>query len=316
MENDIVRILELKSEDPLIKSTQKLLRLLAKKETKEKINEQIQIIKQQLDKTTEKGHHRVKEIYDNQKIDEEKLEFALKLINKDKETYEELEKIKKEYRREKIKIDLDEIIKNIENMIEQLNKVSEKLKENEKSEPQKTLIDKIKNKLKKEKQEDTDSIFNDIIEILEKSKKALSHENISENYFIIKDEYYKQQQMKETIDRLYKKCTIKDSKNLNDIINEIIEKANNIIKNIENQIKRINNEPTPLEQYDKRLVEYVYNKQKNYISHSIDHSETNQEYKNILTILKLIKEIEKGNENIVIPEPKKEEKTQERRKIR
>ena len=316
MENNIINILESKSEDPLIKNTQRLLKLISKKESKEKIEAQINIIKKQLDAITENTHHRVKEIYNNKKIDEEKLDFALKLINKDKETYEELEEIKREYRKEKIKIDLEEIIKNIQNMIDNLNKKAEKLSEYKKQESKKSIFKKFKNKIKKEKDEESEQFFNSIIEILEKSKEPSTQDIVSENFFIIKDEYYKQQQMKETIDRLYKKCRIKDSEYIEEIINEINKKASNILKNVENQIKRINNEPTSLKQHDKRLVEYVYNKQKNYITHSIDHSETNQTYKNILTILKLITELEKGNKNIVIPQPKKDECTQEKRKIR
>ena len=294
MENlDILKILESKSEDSLIKDTKILLKQLVKQEDTQ---EQIEQLKNDLDKLTENSYHRIKEIYQNRTIDEEKLDFALKLINKDKATYQELEEIKRNYKRQQKLKDLEELKNNTKNTCQELELAINSVKITKEKKKKQTLIKRIKNKIKKnDKEDEKKEQLEKIMQILIDSREPKNMEELSEKYFDLKEEYFTKVQMKQTIDILFKNCREGNTSELQELKKQLRIKTTTVIENIERDIEKLKKENTVIKQYDKRLVEYVYNKQRNYISHSIDHStEANQMYINILTILKLINELEKG----------------------
>ena len=101
METDILEILESKSEEPFIKNTKKLIREMIKIQEANDLHKQKEEVKTEINKLLEKKFPRVKEIYNNGQIDEEKLDFALKLINKNKDLFNQINELKKKKEQEK-----------------------------------------------------------------------------------------------------------------------------------------------------------------------------------------------------------------------
>lgn len=284
MEKDILEILENKSDAPFIISSRKLIKQIAKKSSQEEIETILEETKKEIDKLLETKYHRVKEIYNNGKIDEEKLEFALKIINKDEQIYKQIEELKTKKDREKKIKDLLEIKEHIKNTINELSikieRISSKQQKNEKT----SIIKKILKK-KPEKDEQTEQL-QEIINVIEQSKTIYENKELKESYLV-------KESIHEAIDMLYEKCKAKDLKGLQQISITLQKKYKKVIENIDADLNKLKNTTEKPKEYDERLIEYVYNKQKNYITQSIDHSENNKMYTHLLTILKLINELDK-----------------------
>ena len=81
--------------------------------------------------------------------------------------------------------------------------------------------------------------------------------------------------MKETIDRLHKKCELKELEEIENKGKILIEKYEKILKTIEKDLEKETKEYKEkiklTNNYDKRLVEYTFNKKNNYITLAIDH---------------------------------------------
>ena len=289
MEKDILEILENKSEEAFITSSKKLIKKLSKNENQEEIEKTKNEVKEEINKLLETKFHRIREIYNNGIIDEEKLEFALRLINKDEKIYNEITELKHKKEREKKIKDLAEIKENIlkttNDLRVKIEKINSKQQKNEKT----SIIKKIIGK--KEPKDELGEQLQEIINVIENSKQISENKELKESYLI-------KESIHEVIDILYKKCKIKDIEGLQQISITLQKQYKKVLESIDTDLNKLKNTTVQPKQYDERLVEYVYNKQKNYITQSIDHSEKNQMYTHLLTILKLINDIEKKNKRI------------------
>jgi len=287
MEKDILEILENTSDDPFITSSKKLIKKLSKENSEEEMIKAKNEAKETIDKLLENKFPRVKEIYSNGKIDEKKLDFALRLINNDEELYKQIEEIKaKKDRKQKIE-DLTELKEHIQNTINNLRVKIERINANQTNEKP-SLIKKI---IGKEQTKEDNNKLDEIIKVIEDSKSISENKELKENYLV-------REKIHETIDILYKKCKIKDIEGLQQIGITLQKQYKQVLEDIDNDLNKLKNTVVPQKEYDERLVEYVYEKPKNYVSQSIDHSKNNPMFTHLLTILKLINDIEKKNKRI------------------
>lgn len=287
MEKDILEILENTSDDPFITSSKKLIKKLSKENSEEEMIKAKNEAKEAIDKLLENKFPRVKEIYSNGKIDEKKLDFALRLINNDEELYKQIEEIKaKKDRKQKIE-DLTELKEHIQNTINNLRVKIERINANQTNEKP-SLIKKI---IGKEQTKEDNNKLDEIIKVIEDSKSISENKELKENYLV-------REKIHETIDILYKKCKIKDIEGLQQIGITLQKQYKQVLEDIDNDLNKLKNTVVPQKEYDERLVEYVYEKPKNYVSQSIDHSKNNPMFTHLLTILKLINDIEKKNKRI------------------
>ena len=284
MEKDILEILENTSDDPFITSSKKLIKKLSKENSEEEMIKAKNEAKEAIDKLLENKFPRVKEIYSNGKIDEKKLDFALRLINNDEELYKQIKEIKAKKEREKKIKDLAEIkenmLKTTNDLRVKIEKINSKQQKNEKT----SIIKKIIGK--KEPKDELGEQLQEIINVIENSKQISENKELKESYLI-------KERIHEVIDILYKKCKIKDIEGLQQIGITLQKQYKQVLEDIDNDLNKLKNTVVPQKEYDERLVEYVYEKPKNYVSQSIDHSEKNQMYTHLLTVLKLINDIEK-----------------------
>lgn len=284
MEKDILEILENTSDDPFITSSKKLIKKLSKENSEEEMIKAKNEAKEAIDKLLENKFPRVKEIYSNGKIDEKKLDFALRLINNDEELYKQIKEIKAKKEREKKTKDLAEIkenmLKTTNDLRVKIEKINSKQQKNEKT----SIIKKIIGK--KEPKDELGEQLQEIINVIENSKQISENKELKESYLI-------KESIHEVIDILYKKCKIKDIEGLQQIGITLQKQYKQVLEDIDNDLNKLKNTVVPQKEYDERLVEYVYEKPKNYVSQSIDHSEKNQMYTHLLTVLKLINDIEK-----------------------
>lgn len=287
MEKDILEILENTSDDPFITSSKKLIKKLSKENSEEEMIKAKNEAKEAIDKLLENKFPRVKEIYSNGKIDEKKLDFALRLINNDEELYKQIKEIKaKKDRKQKIE-DLTELKEHIQNTINNLRVKIERINANQTNEKP-SLIKKI---IGKEQIKEENNELDEIIKVIENSKSISENKELKENYLV-------REKIHETIDILYKKCKIKDIEGLQQIGITLQKQYKQVLEDIDNDLNKLKNTVVPQKEYDERLVEYVYEKPKNYVSQSIDHSKNNPMFTHLLTILKLINDIEKKNKRI------------------
>lgn len=284
MEKDILEILENTSDDPFITSSKKLIKKLSKENSEEEMIKAKNEAKEAIDKLLENKFPRVKEIYSNGKIDEKKLDFALRLINNDEELYKQIKEIKAKKEREKKIKDLAEIkenmLKTTNDLRVKIEKINSKQQKNEKT----SIIKKIIGK--KEPKDELGEQLQEIINVIENSKQISENKELKESYLI-------KESIHEVIDILYKKCKIKDIEGLQQISITLQKQYKKVLESIDTDLNKLKNTTVQPKQYDERLVEYVYNKQKNYITQSIDHSKNNPMFTHLLTILKLINDIEK-----------------------
>lgn len=287
MEKDILEILENKSDEPFISSSKKLIKKLSKEATKEEILKAKEEVKKAISELLETKFLRVKEIYNNGKIDSEKLEFAIKLINNDEEIFKQIEEIKGKKEKEKKIKDLAEIKEHVQNTINNLRVKIEKISISNQNKEKPSLIKKI---IGKDKVKDEQEVqLEEIIKVIEESKSIPENKELKESYLI-------KENIHGTIDMLYKKCKTKDVEEFKEIGVTLQKQYKQVIEDIDYDLNKLKNQATQQKKYDERLVEYVYDKPKNYISQSIDNSRKNPMFRHLLTILKLIDEIEKTEE--------------------
>ena len=279
---DILKILDINSEEEFIKLSQELIKKIKNNKTNtEQLKENI---KKEIIKLKETKLFRLKPIFKEDKIDKETLEFILKLIYKDKNIYKEIEELKNKKEKEKKYNDLNELKEHIKNTYKKLIQELEKI---ETKQPIQTKIPIIK-QIKKQKQKKLiNQKLDKIIEIIEESKTISENKNL-------KEELINKTNLKEILDILYKKCRIKEISDTKEIKKKLSQEYNKLLQIIESQIKKIEQEKTLQKIYDKRLEEYVYYKKNNYVTYIIDHitNEKNTLFLDAVLILKLITEIE------------------------
>jgi hypothetical protein len=269
-------ILKIKTEEPLIKLTQNYIKKQNSKEKKEILKQ----IKKELIKYTTKKATKTKELFivkDNEIIiDKEKLDYTIKLINKEEELYSQIEHLKRKKQKEKTKRNLEILIKNTENfekeLKEELNRIcstKEKI----------TIIKKIFKKNKTNK-------FERLKEILEQNRHPQNIENL-DIYYELKEKYYEKENLNILLGLLEKKCKEKKYECIQELGKKIIEKIRNIKNEMNKDIKKTEIKE---DKYDQELIEYVYNRKNNYITQAINNTNNNSMFKTITTILKILNE--------------------------
>ncbi len=273
---------------------QELINLSKKLYKEENQTETITKIKEIIKKLTETKLFRIKELLKEENgtisINKENLEFILKILNHDEKLYNEINELKKQKQQQDLKNDLEKLETNIINTKEkiknEINNIScqKKIKKT-------NIIQKIKNKFKKQKeQSEIYKTLNKIIEIIDESKEQNENKNLKEKYFY-KDEI----NIKETLDILYKKCKIKDISNIEKIKKELETKYNIILSHINTDLQKIKINDTKKD-YDKRIIEYIFDKKNNYVTYAIDHL-SNQKDNIIISAIKILEQIKDIEEN-------------------
>ena len=279
-----------KQEETLIELSNKL----KGENTKELLSE----IKNLIRELTKTKLFRIKEFIKEENgeiiIDKEKVDFALRLINKDKKLYEQIERLKHKKEKElKIK-DLTTIEENIKNMEKEIISALSNLKPTQKKETKLPIIKQIQSKRnKKIYKEQLEEKLDNVITIIEKYKQIQENKDLKEKYFV-------EENMKETIDVLYKKCRIKDISDIEGIKTTLKQKCSRILIKINKDMQKQSQQEETHYKYDKRLVEYVYDKKNNYVTYIIDY--LSKEEENIVAyaikILNKIDNIENDKESI------------------
>jgi len=273
---------------------QELINLSKKLYKEENQTETITKIKEIIKKLTETKLFRIRELLKEENgtisINKENLEFILKILNHDEKLYNEINELKKQKQQQDLKNDLEKLETNIRNTKEkiknEINNIScqKKIKKT-------NIIQKIKNKFKKQKeQSEIYKTLNKIIEIIDESKEQNENKNLKEKYFY-KDEI----NIKETLDILYKKCRIKDISNIEKIKKELETKYNIILSHINSDLQKIKINDTKKD-YDKRIIEYIFDKKNNYVTYAIDHL-SYQKDNIIISAIKILEQIKDIEEN-------------------
>jgi len=206
-------------------------------------------------------------------LNKEEIEFMLKLVTNDEKLYKDLEKLKKTKKLKQKTDDLYILKTNIEETKNNIKKEIESLKQTTKTKTKLPILKQIRQKQQERKNKEILEIkFKKIIKAIEQSKQTRENKELKQLYF-------EKEQMKETIDILYKKCELKNIQEVEIEGKKLIEKYEKILKTITKDIEKNNNELKEqlknINNYDKRLVEYTFNKKNNYITLSIEHLSKN-----------------------------------------
>ena len=259
-------------------------------------------------------------------LNKEEIEFMLKLITHDEKLYKDLEKLKKLKNLKQKKEDLNQLKKNIEETKNEIKKEVESLRQSTKVKTKIPVLKQIKEKRQESKNKEIINYkLKRIIDIIEQSKLKQENKNLKQKYF-------EKESMKETLDTLYKRCELKNISEIEKVEEQLDGKYIKILRTIDKdieksseeykeQIKKINN-------YDKRLVEYTFNKPNNYVTLSIEHLSKNNiklnkndieidkklEHELLIYALIALYKINNKEAKITIIEPVKEETIQKTKK--
>ena len=259
-------------------------------------------------------------------LNKEEIEFMLKLITHDQKLYKDLEKLKKLKNLKQKKEDLNQLKKNIEETKNEIKKEVESLRQSTKVKTKIPVLKQIKEKRQESKNKEIINYkLKRIIDIIEQSKLKQENKNLKQKYF-------EKESMKETLDTLYKRCELKNISEIEKVEEQLDGKYIKILRTIDKdieksseeykeQIKKINN-------YDKRLVEYTFNKPNNYVTLSIEHLSKNNiklnkndieidkklEHELLIYALIALYKINNKEAKITIIEPVKEETIQKTKK--
>ena len=259
-------------------------------------------------------------------LNKEEIEFMLKLITHDQKLYKDLEKLKNLKNLKQKKEDLNQLKKNIEETKNEIKKEVESLRQSTKVKTKIPVLKQIKEKRQESKNKEIiDYKLKRIIDIIEQSKLKQENKNLKQKYF-------EKESIKETLDTLYKRCELKNISEIEKVEEQLDDKYIKILRTIDKdieksseeykeQIKKINN-------YDKRLVEYTFNKPNNYVTLSIEHLSKNNiklnkndieidkklEHELLIYALIALYKINNKEAKITIIEPVKEETIQKTKK--
>lgn len=202
-------------------------------------------------------------------LTQEQIEFMLKLITHDQKLYSELEKLKNLKKLKQKSEDLNKLKKNIEETKNNIKKEVESLKQQTKIKTKIPILKQIKQKQQDIKDKEAiDLKLKRIINIIEQSKHKQENKNL-------KQEYFEKESIKETLDALYKKCELKNITEIKKLEEDLDNKYMKILRKIDKDIEKTNEQykeqNKKINEYDKRLVEYTFNKQNNYVTLAIDH---------------------------------------------
>ena len=235
-----------------------------------KNEEAIEELKEALEKElTETGKlSKLCELIKDNELDMEKYSFMMKLIEKDKELYEQIDKLKELKDLKQKQTDLETLKKNISETKEEIIRQIDNLENSTTGKLNIPILNVLTKKILEKKNRDIlRTKFEQIIKTIEESKIKNENKNL-------KEEHFKEVNMKDSLDRLYKYCELENKEEVNKIRNEIYEKYQTILEDIEISIYRCilkyKTDKKETETYDKRLKDYVYNKKNNYITSAIE----------------------------------------------
>lgn len=211
---------------------------------------------------------RLNELIKEEELDLEKYEFMLKLIAKDKDLYDQIDKLKKLKELKTKQTDLENISKILDNTREEIDRQIEGLELTTAPRTNIPVIRILSQKNQERKNKDIlKTKLNLIISTIEESKLKSENKNL-------KEEYSSRQNLKDTLDMLYKHCElgnideIKELRKIIDVKYEVtIAAINNDIEKCSAQYRK---ERKNIEKCDARLREYVYQKKNNYITYAIE----------------------------------------------
>lgn len=230
----------------------------------------IEELKEELDKElTETGKlSRIYALKKDNELNEENYEFMLRLISNDEELYSQINKLKYLKDLKQKEKDLETLKSNLEDTKNELNRQINGL---ENTTTPKTNIPIIKTIQKKKLERKNKGIlktkFEQIIKTIEESKLKKENKNL-------KEEYASKENLKETLDAIYKNCEIEDIEKIKRLGLEVNDKYETIItainRDIDKYSKEYRKERIGIEKFDSRLREYTYNKKNNYITLAIE----------------------------------------------
>lgn len=227
-------------------------------------------LKRELEKElTETGRlSKLYELLNENELDMEKFEFMLRLISNDEELYNQIAKFKKLKEISKMQTDLETLKTNLEEtsrtIKQQINNLNLSVKP-------KTNIPVLKMiSIKKAERKNKDILktkLDLIIETIKQSRKKTENKEL-------KEECTKGQNLKETLDMLYKHCELGNIDEINKLGIELDKKYTKILKNIDDIIKKYTSKykekKQETEKFDPRLREYTFNRKNNYVTAAIE----------------------------------------------
>ena len=264
--------------------------------------ELIEQIKKQIETLNEKHFLRLKEIIQNEKINKEALSFAIELLENENKIKPLIKQIREE------KDELTEIAETnvfLRNLIKNKKRIS-------------ILLDEINEANSKN---ETTSVLNIIKFIkLKKEKKKTKEEKIQELINVIYEDYGEKENYElkiycfeklTNIKIIYDKINVSKPEEFNienckKIKNQLEKEFNIIINYIKEQLKdkKVKYVKIPNQICDKKLKEYVYRRQNNYVYYIINIINPNKNKENtlfykIINLLRIVEQIENNNYNLI-----------------
>lgn len=211
---------------------------------------------------------RISGLVTDEKLSTENYEFMLKLVAKDEELQNQLKELKELKDLKDKQTNLEILRTNFKETIDEIDRQIEGL---ELTTAPKTNIPGLKFLSQKKQEKNNKSIlrtkYDQIIKAIEESRVRTEDKNL-------KEEYVSRQNLKDTLDLLYKHCQlgdiekIKDLKQIVDVKYEVI--LNAIEKDIGKCAEQYRRDRVKLEKCDPRLREYIYQKKNNYVTYAIE----------------------------------------------
>ena len=211
---------------------------------------------------------RISGLVTDEKLSTENYEFMLKLVAKDEELQNQLKELKELKDLKDKQTNLEILRTNFKETIDEIDRQIEGL---ELTTAPKTNIPGLKFLSQKKQEKNNKSIlrtkYDQIIKAIEERRVRTEDKNL-------KEEYVSRQNLKDTLDLLYKHCQlgdiekIKDLKQIVDVKYEVI--LNAIEKDIGKCAEQYRRDRVKLEKCDPRLREYIYQKKNNYVTYAIE----------------------------------------------
>lgn len=211
---------------------------------------------------------RINGLINDEKLDTENYEFMLKLVAKDKELEKQLNELKALKDLKDKQTNLEILRTNFKETIDEIDKLIEGL---EITTAPKTNIPGLKFLSQKKQERSNKSIlrtkYDQIIKAIEDSRARTEDKNL-------KEEYASRQNLKDTLDILYKHCQLGDIEEIKALKQIVDVKYETILNSVDKDIgkcaEQYRRDRTKLEKYDPRLREYIYQKKNNYVTYAIE----------------------------------------------
>ena len=211
---------------------------------------------------------RIHGLMKDNELNEDNYEFMLKLISNNEELYNQINRLKYLKDLKQKQKDLETLKGNLVNTKNELERQINGLENTTTPKSNIPIIKTIqKKKLERKNKDILKTKFEQIIKTIEQSKLNSENKNL-------KEEYTSNQDLKQTLDAIYKNCEIENIDEIKRLGLEINDKYESIITTINLNMNKYSREyrtaRLEIEKYDSRLREYTYNRKNNYITLSIE----------------------------------------------